>query len=472
MRLKLSSSRLGSIAFVAAASALIGSQMVHPSKRVIEALVGLLFVYLFANFSNINALWFLLIIYPVPFGISVGNSTFIFIIVMFIIYLLRVSAHRSIFRGDRQFNLPIVLLVMSCIISFYNQDTSGNLMRFALIYTINFLAAVLFFYMIINFVDDEAKLKKTIAVSIFTCGLVITFTILELLFPGRELIPNWLYTEHKIALIMKGQRMGGPFHDFELNAEFFAMNVPIILLMIVRSRRLLTRSIYTILLVTNLFMLFATMTRGAFISLVIGMIYMAYACRKDLNFVRFASLIIIAVVLVFALDMIVAQHTISGSLLTRLVQENKYVHGIPYNRYWAWVGAVNRAREHLIIGHGPGWDFSRGLKLEFWPHNAYLFYLDIGGLFGLFGFVFLLVRLVKASFVSWKSSLARSPLPEAFMKVLNVSLVIFIIDQMKIDYLRNTIYLYFVWFFFGLIAATRNIILEKERTRLASSPSR
>jgi O-antigen ligase len=219
-------------------------------------------------------------------------------------------------------------------------------------------------------------------------------------------------------------------------------------------------------------MLFATMTRGAFISLVIGMIYMAYACRKDLNFVRFASLIIIAVVLVLALDMIVAQHTISGSLLTRLVQENKYVHGIPYNRYWAWVGAVNRAREHLIIGHGPGWDFSRGLKLEFWPHNAYLFYLDIGGLFGLFGFVFLLVRLVKASFVSWKSSLVRSPLPEAFMKILNVSLVIFIIDQMKIDYLRNTIYLYFVWFFFGLIAATRNMILEKESIRLASSPSR
>jgi O-antigen ligase len=124
----------------------------------------------------------------------------------------------------------------------------------------------------------------------------------------------------------------------------------------------------------------------------------------------------------------------------------------------AWGGAVTRGLEHPWIGHGPGWDFTKTLTLELWPHNAYLYYFNITGLFGLSAFIFLLVKLVQASWPGIRSSIVRSSFPEALMKALHVSLVIFIIDQIKIDYLRNDIYMYFVWFFFGLIAATRNVI--------------
>ena len=65
-----------------------------------------------------------------------------------------------------------------------------------------------------------------VRISMITAALVMLFTVLELLFPGRQLIPGWLYTEHKLELVMKDVRMGGPFKDYELNAEFFEMNVP------------------------------------------------------------------------------------------------------------------------------------------------------------------------------------------------------------------------------------------------------
>lgn len=469
-RLGVSRPRVGLIAFVVAVGGLLGYQIYHPVKRVIEALVGLLLVYILSNFSTLRALWFLIIIYPFPFAIWAGNSTFVFTLIVFIFFLVRASSHRIPLHGDRQFNLPIAFLVISYIVSFYNQDTSGTLLQSALRFTINFFAAVLFFYMIINNVDDEEKLRKTIVVMMGTCTLVIAFTFLELIFPHRRIIPGWLYTEQKVTLVMKGARMMGPFHDFELNAEFFAMSVPLILLMVARSRRLLVRSAYTFLLVADLFMLFATVTRGAFISLTVGMTYMAWVSRKDLSFVRLVSLAALFIALIVGLNSFVARYTISGSLFERIIGTTFKRGIIPENRFLSWTGAFKRGMEHPFIGHGPGWDLTRSIDVSLWPHNAYLYFFNIAGILGLAAFLFLLVRLVKATLPGYGSSLTRSPLPLAFMKVLHVSLVIFIVDQIKIDYLRNEIYEYFIWLFFALIAATAAIIRKETRARPTPSP--
>jgi len=466
MRMKLSFSKLGIIAFVAAAGALIGSQIASPTKRILETIGGLLLVYLIWNFSPLNAFWLLLIIYPFPFGISAGNSTFVFVVVVFIIFLIRVSARKSTLRFDKQFNLPIILMVMSYIISFYNIEKSSAFIGFALTYTLNFFAGILFFYMAVNFVTDEKKLYTTVRISMITCALIIFFTLFELLFPGKVLVPGWLYTtSRELQLVMKDIRTGGAFRDYELNAEFFAMNVPIILFMIIRARRLLTRSVFTFLLVADIVMLFTTMTRGAFISLTIGMVYMAYLSRRDLSFTRLVMLGSAFTAFAFIIDTFVTRYTVSGSLFGRMIATTFESGVIPDTRVEAWRIAFRRWLEHPFIGHGPGWDFSKGIGVRGWPHNIYLYYLNITGVFGLFTFVFLLMRLVQASFIGFRSSLVRDSFPEALMKVLHVSLVIFIIDQIKIDYLRSTIYMYFVWFFFGMIAATRNIIRSTHTAR-------
>ena len=469
-RLGAPRSRAWFIALIVVVGGLLGYQIYHPVKRVIEAVAGLVLVYILANFSTLRALWFLIIVFPFPFAISAGNSTFVFTLVLFVVYLVRASTHRETLRGDRLFNLPIAFLVLSYILSFYNQDTSGRLLQFAVLHTINFFAAVLFFYMIINTVNSERKLARTITVMMVTCSLVIGFTFLELLFPNRQIIPGWLYTSQKITLIMKGARMMGPFHDFELNAEFFAMNVPFILLMVARSRRLLVRSAYVLLALADLFMLFSTVTRGAFISLMVGMLYLAWVSRKDLNFVKLVTYAGAFLAVIVGLNAFVARYTISGSLFQRIVGTTFERGIIPENRFLSWTRAWNRGMEHPFIGHGPGWDLSRGIEFSLWPHDAYLYFFNIGGILGLAAFLFLLVRLVTATLPGYGSSLIRSPLPLAFMKALHVSLVIFIVDQIKIDYLRNEIYEYFIWLFFAMIAATAAIIRNESRARENSSP--
>jgi hypothetical protein len=56
-----------------------------------------------------------------------------------------------------------------------------------------------------------------------------------------------------------------------------------------------------------------------------------------------------------------------------------------------------------------------------------------------------------------------SPFPEAFMKILHVIIVIFLFDQIKIEYLRNATYTLFIWSLFGVILATYNIIKKDSR---------
>lgn len=470
-RRRLPLSKTAMLLFVAGAGALLGSQIVNPTKRVIEAVAGLLLTYVLWNSSVVNALWILLVIYPFPFAIAVGHSTFVFVVVFFIIYLVRVSAKLETFRLDRRFAAPIALFVMSYILSYYNMSFEPHALRFGLVHTGNVIGSILLFYMIINFVDTEERLEKTMRVMMISATAVIAFTILEMLFPGRVLIPGWLYTSHRERLVMTGVRVGGPFKDYELVAEFFAMNAPIMFFMVSRARRLLTRTLYGALLLADIVMLFSTMTRGAFISLVIGLVYMAWVCRRDLTFVRLVGLVTGFIALIFVVDFFVARYTISGSLLGRMVETTFEVGIVPENRYLAWGGAISRAMEHPIIGHGPGWDFTKSLETGLWPHNVYLFYFNTTGLFGLFAFLFFLWRLWKACSIGFGGSIARSIYPEALLLVLSVSFVIFVIDQIKIDYARNDLYMYFMWILFGLIAAASNI-LRRERARLRQGPSR
>jgi len=462
--------KLGAAAAVIAAGALVGSQIIHPAKRVIEAFVGLLLVYILWNYSTLQALWFLLIIYPFPFGIAVGTSDFILVVVVFTVYMLRVATGRSTFHLDKRFNLPIALLLIAYVISFYNETLTGDIMRYAIADTTNLFAAVLFFYMIINFINDERKLERTIRIALVSASLVLAFTILELFLPGRVLVPGWLYTEHPSRLIMKGIRMTGPFHDFELTAEFFAMHVPLILLMIARSRRLIDRSIFMLLFLVDIIMLFSTVTRGAFISLTIGLVYMAWVCRRDLTFMKLISYAAGLIALATVVDTLVARYTVTGSLFARLFTTTFEKGFIPDSRTLAWRDALELAFQHPIIGHGPGWDLSRGLEAVLWPHNMYLFIFSITGIFGLGAFLFFLVRIMLASIPRTTSSIVTAPFPDALQRVLHVMLVLFLIDQYKIDYPRNQIYTYFVWFFFGLIAATSAIIEREKRARVVSSP--
>ncbi len=54
----------------------------------------------------------------------------------------------------------------------------------------------------------------------------------------------------------------------------------------------------------------------------------------------------------------------------------------------------------------------------------------------------------------------------------HVCFVMFVIDQIKIEYLRNDKHVFFIWIFFGLIITTYNVIQKGkiEKERLGAAP--
>ncbi|MBD3423796.1 MAG: hypothetical protein GF417_05100, partial [Candidatus Latescibacteria bacterium] len=451
------------IILVVGAGILAGTQIYNPHKRVIEAMAGSALIFVMWNISTISALWFMIIMYPFPFGMHYGNSNFVFMLIIVIIFLIRVSSGQEKFHLDRTLALPVGLLVLAYIFSFKNVPLGTNITRLAIINTANFLSAAALTFLMINFVDDVSKLKKAVRLLLISGTLIIAFNIMELLFPGRVIVPGWLQTQYVRGLVLKGVRIGGPFRDFELNAEFLTLNSFIIFFMIIRTRRMLTRSFLSIILLIDLLLMFATVTRGALIALIVGVIYLMIISRKDLTVAKVIYFMVAFVVVIFVLEKFVAQYTFSGSVFERMVTVTFEKGFIPDSRTGPWEDAINRGMENPIFGIGPAWDFGSGHTTGFWPHNLYLFYFNTLGIVGLLAFLFLLFRIVKATIPGIKSSLVKSPFPEAFMKILHVMIIIFMLDEIKIEYLRNKIYLFFVWILFALIIITRNII-DKDKS--------
>lgn len=448
-----------------------GTQIAGPKKRVIESIVGLVIIAVLWNFSTFASLSFIILMYPFPFATSIGSSNLIIVVAIFIIYLIRVSAKVETIRSDRNYNFPIALLVFSYLLSFYNFEVTAYRLQMSFQHTTNFFAAIIFFYMIINFINSEKRLNYTVKIMMGTTALVIVFTLFELFLPGKALIPGWLYKKRLTGLVLQNIRMGGPFLDYELLAEFAALNAPLIFYMVLRSRRLLFKALFSILLVADLFVLLSTMTRGAFISLSVGLVYLVIISRRDLNIIRLTLILGTLSIIVVIMEGLVAKYTISGSMFTRLVGTTFTRGIIPDTRSQGWFIAWRRAMKYPIFGHSPGWDFSKGFDYEFWPHSCYLYYLNITGFFGLFTFFFFIYRIFRATLPGIKSSLVSSSFAAGLMKIFHVCLIIFLLDQIKIEYLRNLNYIFFIWLLFGIIAATNNIIRQQELERVHPPPA-
>lgn len=462
-------SKLKTFVLTAAVGLLAGTQIYDPNKRVIEAIAGGMLLLILWKFSTLAALWAFLVMYPFPFSISWGTSNEIFMMIIVLVVLIRVATGVFKITLDQKIKWPLILIIASYAISFKN--IPPGMMRISLIYTFYFLSAASLMVLIINFVDDEEKLRKIMNILMISVALFLAFTIFEMLFPGRVLIPNWLYTQHKAKLIMKDVRMGGPFHDYELAAEYFTLNAFLIFFMFIRARRMAIKWLFGLLLLIDLFMMFATITRGAIFSLIVGTGYLMFLSRKELNIVRVTYIVGALVLILVVMEGVVAKYTTSGSLFERVIATTFERGIVPANRVGAWFPAIEKGMENPLFGRGPGWDFAAGLTKGFWPHCLYIFYFNITGFFGLGAFLFLMVKILKSTVSGVKASIATSPFPEALMKILHVMIIIFLFDQIKIEYLRNSKYTYFIWFMFGLVIATHNVIIKQraERDKAADS---
>jgi O-antigen ligase len=366
---------------------------------------------------------------------------------------------------------PIIALLIAFTVSFYNIESTWNLVR-ALENFAQILAGFAMFYLVVNNLQRPEHLER---VHVFQCVSIATVCLLgvfELTSPSGVFIPGWIGFRHSISegVNIHNVRIGGPFFDFELLSEYCAINLLLLLLLVIRARSGARRMIFGSLFALTFFIMFATVTRGGIMAFAVGLLYLLWVLRRRLRFVPVAVALAAAAAVFLAMNYYVANFTNSGDLIARLSNPDswQFKDGMPAARAPIWQSAFERMMIHPWFGHGPVYNTAKGLDFWYWPHNGYLYIGNLVGIVGLTCYLWLLFQLWRAS-RPVSLDLRDANYARAYLLIAHVQLVVFAVDQLKIDFLRNPTYPFQVWLLFAYIVSAHRL---SQGSKAVPAPSR
>jgi hypothetical protein len=399
--------------------------------------------------AAVNVLVFLL---PYPKGTVFGSTNLAFIMIVFVIWLLRLSLRTAAPARSSPLNLPILGMLLWAVLSFYNIRSDFALER-ALQNFESFVACVVLYYLIVNCVRTQVDLERLHSAQMITALGVFFVATWELHNPGRILIPGLLDFTGTLGndFNTRNVRVGASFRDYELLSEYCGIMFLFTLFQLMRAKSQTRRALLGLFCLFNVYTLFTTVTRGVIVSLVAALPYVFFVVRRRMNPVRFVAAVSVILMLGIGMNFLVAHYTNSGNMFERL-GETRVVHGIvPEARAAPWTNAWKRALVHPILGQGPYYDELPGYEY-WWPHNVYLFIANLYGFPGL-GFYLMLLGGLVMLLRPVVDDLQHESYADAYLIVARAQLFLFMLNELKIDYLRNAIYQFQVWQFFGMWTA-------------------
>jgi O-antigen ligase len=449
-----------SVVAVIAVGVLIGVQYMAPDKRMLAVMAAAVIFGIAWRLDTISGLGLLIFAIPYQRGTVFGNTNFAFILLVLVLWLLRITQRQNPAPRGTPLDFPIAGLLIAYAVSFYNIHDLTSLSG-AAANTELFVASIVMFYMVTSNIRTDADLKRLQNFQAASMFIIMLLSIYELNHPGAVLIPGWIQFTATVGteLNAKNVRVGGPFFDFELLSEFCAINSLLLWFLVIRARNVYRRTALIIVLLLDIFVLFATVTRGSIISLTLGILYLTFRARRHLKVVPLAIGATTIAVAAMGMNYYVGTFTRSGSLGARL-SETKFIGLVPEDRLLVWTDSWNRFLAHPIIGYGPYYAPQVGTHFTAWPHDIFLHVANLVGLFGLSFFVMILYRLFQLS-REGGIDLGDPSHSRAFLPVAHTMFVVFVIDEIKIDYIRNGIYQFEVWIMFAILVATHRLAIAR-----------
>ncbi|OGF16948.1 MAG: hypothetical protein A2W00_10955 [Candidatus Eisenbacteria bacterium RBG_16_71_46] len=448
----------------------IGRQYLLPDKRMLAVMFAALVFGIAWRVDIIWGLGLLVLSIPYPRGTVFGNSNVAIILLLLVIWLLRVSQRQAALPQRTPLDVPLVGLLIAYIVSFYNVQNAHDL-NFAFQNLQLVVAGIFFYYLIVNTVRSERNLRRFHMFQVASLVTICLLAIYEVGHPGATVIPGWIHFPGEVSsegVTVHGTRVGGPFFDYELLSEFCAISLLLVAFLLVRARSATRRVLLSSIFLLNTFVLFATVTRGSIVSLAVAMGYLIWALRRRIRLIPFTGIAASVVGLFLLMNYFVATYTQSGDLIGRLLATE--VKGIvPEGRSRAWADGWERFLQHPIIGHGPFYSSQTGVRTWFWPHNGYLYIANLVGSVGLAFYLWIIGKLWLVS-RPLVDGLNDPSYAKSFLTIAHAQLILFIIDQSKIDFLRNEIYQFEVWILFASIVAAHQVARNERAARVPAAP--
>ncbi len=452
-----------SLLIAAVVGFVLAGQIITPNKRVIEVAMGLAVLVAAFLLPNRYAVAFMLFIIPFPQRTTMGSTTVIFAYLIFAFWLLKVAlgVERRPIRSGLE--VPIIIMFLLYFLSF--QNVQPEHMRFAIANFRTLISSVLIFYLVVNLIRTERDIQFTLNALILSFGFVGVIAMIELWIPGFAPYLKVLHVSTVKEMSFEGVRVGSVFGDYEMFAEYLAIFIPILMIRILSEKVFLRQLIWIPFMMMAVMLLLGTATRGAFFSLIAGVIYLVWISRKILNLQKFLPLVILAAVVFYVSSIALNQYTESASLFARL-GKTKLVSGMPDTRARVWTESWAKVLERPWIGHGPhyvlGWD-EKHMRRHY-PHSLFLFLSYLIGIPGALVFYYLLFKALRFSLKAAKRYATQRTEFAYTVVLLSSCLVIFLVDEIKICFLRYDQTQQFTWTMLGiLVSASRLAIMLADR---------
>ena len=255
-------------------------------------------------------------------------------------------------------------------------------------------------------------------------------------------------------------RLVGPFGTPGLTAAYLMSMTVILVHEILHA--LGRRRIFLVAIVTgNLGMMIATANRGSFLVLLASMLWFLYLFRAELGFVRIVQMLTASAVVLVGSTFVIVNFTNFDVMVNRLEGTQLDEGGIPDTRMVVWPEAWTAFKLKPLLGHGPNLEQERAFRYKKihpdqlilgYPHNLYLHLLVTIGVVGTIAFLIFFITAVTRLLGAPSTGQFASEYEKGLVRVGLIVLVGFLVDQMKIEFLRGgtTDYAHFVFALFGL----------------------
>jgi O-antigen ligase len=270
------------------------------------------------------------------------------------------------------------------------------------------------------------------------------------------------------------QRLSGPFYAVGLTAEYLVLSVFICAYELLNARRGGYKLLLVCLIAANFAFLVATGNRGGILSLLGGCILFLYLFRKELGPTRILGFVSVGVLLFSLMSALVIHYTDFNRLYERLAATE--IDGVvPDTRQQTWQSALEAIPQRPLLGHGPRLRLYADDRRDIpghtpipYPHSLYLYLLYTVGVVGLVAFmgffVSVFLRLRRA---------ARAPEHDVYLsgwcKLGQLLVVVFLVDQLKLEFLRFALsdYQQYLFALLAILVALSDRVLSKSPREVA-----
>ncbi len=378
--------------------------------------------------------------------------------------------------------VPILLVLLAYLMAFSQAHRSTYLDH--ILYLVGFGSNFVLFYIVYNYlISTEADSRAGLRMLVASAVLVAAYCILQF-FVGFDSYSVGGIKEFSFAQNLENlRRLVGPFNAAGINGAFFVLQILLFGYLFLYTESRLPKLFYAGMAAVFFGFLVATGSRGSFLTAIGGIGLFAWVFRRDIGTMRMMRLVVVGSAVLALAATIIVTRTEFNVMFDRLASTEFYG-AVPDTRRGLVSISMEQIVEKPLLGHGPRlrllneWERRiPGHTMLPYPHNLILFVLYTTGIVGLLAWL----NLARAMMSRWwraRPLVPSDPAMGGATKLALLLMVVFLVDQLKIEFLRVLLldiqnYMFALWaIFLAHVDRTRAEARQAQAQEAAESADR